>query len=59
MTDKPNQIRTSTIRLPIELAKALNHMAVDNERSLNNEMIFALKKYVDLNGKGEGSDQQK
>ncbi|HHL2713066.1 TPA: hypothetical protein ACQ39K_004712 [Yersinia enterocolitica] len=55
MKNKSVKMKTSTIRLPIDLSKALSHMAVDNERSLNTEMIYALKRYVETN-KNRGID---
>jgi len=35
-----------TLRLPASVAEALRHLAEEHERSLNGEIIWALKAYI-------------
>jgi hypothetical protein len=41
--DKMSTIKTTTLRMPVELNKWLAHRAIDNGRSAHSEMLVILK----------------
>jgi predicted HicB family RNase H-like nuclease len=43
--EKPGRDRALSVRLPESLHKALRHLAVDNDKSLNDVVVWALEEW--------------
>jgi len=44
--DKPHQEVKITLRVPPELAEAMKRLAREHDRSLNGELVWAIREYI-------------
>jgi hypothetical protein len=57
MTDTPKQEQSISIRFPLEVLQGLREAARAHNRSLNGEVIWALRQYLAALRKGEGESK--